>query len=268
MDGDFMSGFLAGQGDSKNDNNGGFFGNEGLWAVIILAIIFGWGRNGSGGNNGNGGMNVLPYVMGGGGFNASSADTRAAISDGFALDNITSGIRGIQQGICDSTFALNNAITGGFNGTNISMLQGFNGVQAQLSNMSAQNQTCCCETQRAIERGFADTGYRMATDTCAIQTALANSTRDIIDSQNSGTRAILDFMTQDKISTLQAENQALKFAASQSNQNAYLTATMDAQTAELIRRINPAPVPAYQVPAPYPYCGNGNGWTNGCGCAA
>lgn len=268
MDGDFMSGFLAGQGDSNNNGGNGFFGNEGLWAVIILAIIFGWGRTGFGANEG-GGMNALPYMMNGG-FNASSADTRTAIADGFALDNITSGIRGIQQGICDSTYALNNAINGGFSNTNVAMLQGFNGVQSQLCNMAAQNQACCCETQRLIERGFADTGYRMATDTCAIQNSIANSTRDIIDSQNSGTRAILDFLTQDKLSTLQAENQMLKFAASQSNQNAYLTATMDAQTAELIRRLGPTPVPSYLVPAPYPYCvGNsGCGCGNGCGCAA
>ena len=33
---DFATGYLAGQ-DGGN-NNGGFFGNEGLWAVIILAI--------------------------------------------------------------------------------------------------------------------------------------------------------------------------------------------------------------------------------------
>lgn len=55
-----------------------------------------------------------------------------------------------------------------------------------------------------------------------------------------------------------------KLAASQASQNSYLTATLDAQTSELIRRINPMPVPAYQVPAPYPFCGTGNGC--GCGC--
>ena len=67
----------------------------------------------------------------------------------------------------------------------------------------------------------------------------------------------------EKIAALQAENQSLKFAANQNQQNAYLTATMDANKAELIRRLEiPAPVPAYNVPAPYPYgyncnCGNG-----------
>ena len=63
MGNELLTGFLAGQGDSNN-RDGGFFGNEGLWAVIILAIIFGWGRNGFGGNNGDSsGMGALPYVM-------------------------------------------------------------------------------------------------------------------------------------------------------------------------------------------------------------
>ena len=67
----------------------------------------------------------------------------------------------------------------------------------------------------------------------------------------------------DKYQAALAENQALKFQASQAAQNAFITANQEAQTAELIRRINPMPVPAYQVPAPYPYCG---AYNNGCGC--
>jgi alpha-D-ribose 1-methylphosphonate 5-phosphate C-P lyase len=63
---------------------------------------------------------------------------------------------------------------------------------------------------------------------------------------------------------LQSENQSLKLAASQSNQNAYFAATLDANTAELIRRLGPTPIPAYTVPAPYPY-GVGCG-CNSCGC--
>ena len=60
---DFATGYLAGQ-DGGN-NNSGFFGNEGLWAVIILAIIFGWGANGYGRNGGDNGMNsYIPYLVG------------------------------------------------------------------------------------------------------------------------------------------------------------------------------------------------------------
>lgn len=140
-------------------------------------------------------------------------------------------------------------------GNPMQMLQQMAGQNPQ----AAQAQDCCCQTQRAID----GVNYNMATNTCAIQNTIQGSTRDILENNNSNTRAILDFLTQSKIDSLQAENQSLKLAASQANQNSYLTATLDAQTSELIRRINPMPVPAYQVPAPYPYCG---AYNNGCGC--
>lgn len=214
--GDLSLGYMMGQ----SEGGGGGFGNfgEGIWAVIILAILF--GRGGFGGFGGGGG-----------------GDCASAVNSGFAFNNLDNGIRGIQQGLCDGFYAVNTG-----------MLTGFNNIQSQMA-------SCCCETQRAIERGFCDTNYNMATNT-----------RDIIEANNAGVRSILEFLTQDKIATLQAENQSLKFQASQANQNNYLAALSDAQTAELIRRIAPSPVPSYAVPAPYPYCGTGYGYNNGCGC--
>lgn len=243
-DNDFATGYALGS-DSGGRNNG-FFGGDGIWAIIIFAMIFGWGNGGFGGFGGGNG-----------------AATRADINAGFALNGLDNGIRGVQQGLCDGFYAVNTSLLQGFNGNNTAMLQGFNGIQAQLCNMSAQNQACCCETQRLVERGFADIGYNMATQACETRQSINNATRDIIESQHAGTRAILDFLTQDKISSLQSENQALRFQASQTAQNSYLAALSEAQTAELVRRIHPTPVPAYAVPAPYPYCGTAQ---NGCGC--
>lgn len=254
---DFGMGYALGQDSGNGGNAGGFFGNEGLWAVIILAIIFGWGRNGFGGESGGG--NVLPYIMSAGGL--GGADTRAAVSEGFALNGLENGVRGIQQGLCD-----------GFYGMNTTMLTGFNGIQSQLCSMSAQNQACCCETQRLVERGFADTNYNLATQSCETRRAIQDVGRDILDNNNANTRAILDFLTQDKISALQAENQTLKFAASQQAQNAYIAANQEAQTAELIRRLGrDCPIPAYVVPNPNCCYGNPVGVSyggNSCGCCA
>ena len=96
--------------------------------------------------------------------------------------------------------------------------------------------------------------------------------------EQSETRQIMDFLVQDKISALQAENQSLKFAASQANQNAVLMAAMDANKAELLRRTgHDCPTAAYlvQPPTPVNFPTNGcgtvqfGGWGgNGCGCAA
>ena len=92
---DFATGYLAGQ-DGGN-NNGGFFGNEGLWAVIILAIIFGWGTNGYGRNGGDNGMNsYIPYLVGTGASGQGGADTRAALSEGFYQQDTSRSLAGIR----------------------------------------------------------------------------------------------------------------------------------------------------------------------------
>jgi hypothetical protein len=159
-------------------------------------------------------------------------------------------ITAIQQGICDSTYALNNTITGGFNA-----------VTGQLAD-------CCCQTQRAID----GVNFNMAKGFCDLGNVVNNGTRDILENQNTNTRAILDFLTQDKIATLTAENQTLKFKASQTEQNAFITANQQAQTAELIRRLGAdCPTPAYVVQPPTPVnfpvnaCGQAYGF-GGCGC--
>lgn len=169
--------------------------------------------------------------------------TRADINEGFALNNLQSGITAIQQGICDSTYALNNSINGGFHS-----------LERQLAD-------CCCGTQRAID----GVNFNMAKGFCDLNNVINTSTRDVLENANNNTRAILDFLTNDKIENLRAENQALKFQASQTAQNAFITANQEAQTAELIRRLGAdCPTPAYVVQPPTPVTFPVNNC--GCGC--
>ncbi len=245
MDENFAMGYAMGQ-DNGNGNNDGLFGGSGGWLGILLLIALLGGGLGWGG--GFGGF--------GGGAGLQGMATRADINEGFALNNITSGITAIQQGICDATYALNNSIMTGFHGVD----RGFCDLGHQLSD-------CCCENRAAI----AQVRYDMATQACDTRNLIQNTTRDLIDNQNANHRALMDYLTQDKISTLTAENQALKFAASQAQQNAFITANQDAQTAELIRRLGrDCPIPAYVVPNPNCCYGNPvgvgyNGYGNG-GC--
>lgn len=248
---DFALGYAMGQ-DSGNSNGGGFgFGNDGwggLLGLIVVAGLFGWGGMGGWGG-GFGGMGGA----GSPGFQGMA--TRADINEAFALDNLNSGITGLANGLCS-----------GFHDQTIGMMQGFNGVQQGFTALGQQLSDCCCENRAAI----AQVRYDMATQANALQTSMANSARDLIDNQNANTRQIMDFLVQDKISALQAENQSLKFAASQAQQNAFITANQEAQTAELIRRLGrDCPIPAYVVPNPNCCYGNpaGIGYGNGgCGC--
>lgn len=252
MDNDFATGYALGSdSNGGNCNNGGFWGGDGWWAIIIFAMIFGWGRGGFGGFGG-GGASTDPGLQG--------LATRADVNEAIAFNGVERGISAIQQGICDSTYALNNAINTGFSNAELSRCNQQSALMQQLNNMAMQAQNCCCETQRAID----GVNYNMATNTCALQNTMNNNTRDIIDNANANSRAILDYLCQDKISTLQAENQSLRLAASQANQNAVLQAAMDANTAEILRRTAPLPVPAYQVANPY--TGVYGSCCNPCGC--
>ena len=87
----------------------------------------------------------------------------------------------------------------------------------------------------------------------------AKRARDIIDNQNANTRSILDFIIQDKLSTLQSENQSLRLAASQAAQNQYL-----------VNELRPCPIPAYITCNPYAasYGYPTNGYGYGCGTCA
>lgn len=208
-----------------NSGFGGFGGDGAWWIIILFLFVFcGWGGNGWG-NNGNSGGVVDGYVL----------------TSDFA--NVERKIDSVNQGLCDGFYQQAQLV----NGTNMAMANGF--AQAELSRsnqqaalmqqlnaMQMQAANCCCENRAAI----AQVRYDMATQACDTRNTVQNATRDIIDANNQNSRAILDFLTQSKLSDLQTENQNLKLAASQAAQNNYL-----------VSQLRPSPIPAYTVQNPY-----------------
>lgn len=225
--------FAAVCGNRGNDGFG--FGGDGAWWIIIL-LLFGWGGRGFGFGNG-------------GGYGAPPA-TQADLAAGFNNSAVLNNLDGIENALC-----------AGFNGINTAILQGNNALSAQLAQ-------CCCDNRAAI----ADVKYTIANEGCETRHALFNNTRDIIDNANANSRAILDFLTNDKIASLQSEVQSLRLSASQANQNAVLMAAMDANKAEILRRTGAeCPTPAYIVQPPTPVsfpvnaCGQAYGGCTGGG---
>ena len=233
-----LSDIAAVSGGARNGD--GFFGDGNGWWIILLFLFCGWGN---GGGWGGGGGNV---------------GTSREISYGFDMNNLENGIRGLEHGICDGFYEMNTALLTGFGNVAMGNMQNTNAITAQLSNMAAQSAACCCDTQRLIERGLCEVNYNILTQSNGINTGIANAARDIIENNNNGVRSILDFLTQDKIATLQAENQALRLTASQQAQNAFLIDQLGTKV----------PVPAYVVANPYTsYGGCGaSAYYNGCGC--
>ena len=221
--------------DGNGNGNNGWGDGSWLWFIIVVFAIFGgWGNGfGFGGNRNDG------YPC------ATQADVRAAVDQQTLISKIDQQTYGLS-----STFtALNDNLNSNFRGIDNAICtlgyqnqQGFNNLGHQISD-------CCCATREAIQ----GVNYNIATQTNAIQNAMCNNTRDIIDNQNNNTRSILDFLVNDKIATLQAENQNLKLKASQAEQNTYL-----------VNALRPCPIPAYNVPNPF--CCYGYQQTNTCGC--
>ena len=220
------------------NNKDGWGDGNGWWVLIILFAIFGGWGNGFGGGYGNVGDRASVPC-------ATQADVRAAVDQQTLISKLD------QQtyGLADSNYALNNTINSNFRTLDNSICtlgfqnqQGFNDVSHQISD-------CCCATREAIQ----GVNYNISTQTNALQNSMCNNTRDIIDNQNANSRAVLDFLVNDKLATLQAENQNLKLKASQAEQNNYL-----------VNALRPCPIPAYNVPNPF--CCYGYQQTNTCGC--
>lgn len=229
---DFATGYAVGR-DSSNGNNGWGFGNgwEGIIGLLVVAGLFGggWGFGGFGGNRSIG-----------------NCATQADLSAGFSTSEIMSDLNDILLGQA----SMQNFINQGFAGLN----QTVNTVGANLSNaictLGYQNQagfngianqisSCCCDVKSLI----LENRYLNERQTC-----------DLITNANNNTRQIIDYLTSEKISSLQAENSGLKAQISN-----------DRQTANIISglRDTTCPIPAYVVPNPnccYNPCGFGYGY--------
>lgn len=239
---------------TRNSSNDGFGDGNGWWILIILFALFGWGGYGNGNCNGCGSQSSNYY-------------TDAALQRGFDNQSVMNKLNGLENGICSlgydqlaqmngintnimqTGYGIQNAIQQDTianmqqaNAAQMLAMQNANAIQSQLAN-------CCCENRQAI----AQVRYDMATDTCAITTAMNQNTRDIIDNQNANYRALHDELVQSqldakdaKIAEQQLIINGLNLSQSQANQNQYL-----------ISQLRPSAIPAFTVPNPYAAYGYG-----------
>lgn len=272
---------------------GGWGGDNGWWIILLfLFALGGWGNGFGGGYGGNGG--AMPYIM--------NSTTNADVQRGFDQQAVMSGIGGLQSGIsglatqlCNSTGDIQQSLCSGFAGVNATVNSGFANAETaatarQMANMNqafnaqtammqgfnnigTQFADCCCENRL----GLADLKYTVATENCADRTQSMQNTRDIIDSQNRGTQAIIDKLCQleldgikGQLAQAQRENVGLQnqlnmaaLRESQTAQNAFISQGFANEVDALYNRLNSCPVPTTPVYGRTPIftCNN-----NGCGC--
>lgn len=245
-DNGFATGYAVGRDTNGNCGYGnGMWGNDAWWIIVLL--LFGWGRNGFGGGYGTGGVGEN-YVL----------------ATDFA--NIERKIDGVNNGLCDSTFELNNNINANFRNVDNAIctlgyqeLQNTNAIQSQLAD-------CCCGIKGEIK----DAAYgneknawnisKQISDCCCDLEKMNMQNRFDAQAYNCNTLSaidkvgdrIIDYLANEKTQALRDENFALRLQASQAKQNQYL-----------VNELRPCPVPAYITCNPYAYT---NPCNTGCGC--
>lgn len=263
--------------------NGGFGNMGGDWGWIILLLLIagnGWG-GGFGGFGGGGGALAADGAM------LYPWMNQAEItSDGFRDQMMNGNVTAIRDAIsnlstqlCSCCCDMRDTVSNGFYSAEIAasnrqmanmnqvfalqtaMSQGFNQIGSQFADCCCENRLANCQTQNIIQNEGNQTRF-----------ADANNTRDIIQSQTSGTQAILDKLCQleldgknDRIADLERQLTMANLNASQVSQTAQIRAGQIDSVSALVNELRSCPIPAQPVYGSQPIftCPNNN---NSCGC--
>ena len=250
--------------------NGGFFGGDGIWAIILLALLFGWGNNGNGwgGFGGNSFDNGFAWLSNG------QKEIMSNTNNGFDTLHLSNQLEGTRDGIyslsnqlCNSTADITSAISNGFYNSEISANnRAMNQMQDTFA-LSRQFADCCCENRL----GIADLKSTVLSENCADRALLADSLKDVLINQTANTQRILDQLCNDKIdeknekiADLQRQLSMADLKASQIAQNAFISQGFANEVDALYNRLSNCPVPSTPVYGRTPIftCPQ----NNGCGC--
>ena len=251
----------------NNNGNGGFFGNgDGIWAILLFAMIFGngnWGGNGGffGGNN-----NDFAWLSNG------QKDIMTNTNNGFDTLHLSNQLEGNRDALNSLSNQLCNCcadITGAINTTAYnSEIAAANRQMANMNtafDLSRQFADCCCENRL----GIANLTSTVLSENCADRAALADGLKDVLINQTANTQRILDQLCNDKIDAknekiadLQRQLEMADLRASQTAQNAFISRGFADEVDALYNRLANCPVPSTPVYGRTPIftC------NNGCGC--
>ena len=176
-------------------NNSGF-GGEGGWFmwVIFLFFLMGWGGNGFGWGNQNGGN--LPNLINN---DAGRELLMSAIQgNGNAIGQLATTLNCDINQVNSALQALATQLQGVGNQVGMSGMQVINAIQSGNAQLASQLAQCCCDNKMAIcqqtntlqstingvgnamERGFSDNAFRMQTLACDLKTSANDNTRAIL----------------------------------------------------------------------------------------
>lgn len=209
----------------------GFFGGDGIWAIVLLALLFngGWG-NGFGGNNQ---VATTDFI--------SSEFTQRDINQ--LSNTTTTGFGNLSTQLCNATSDINSNISNGFynTATNLCNLRS----DILMGNANTQRDILMQTTQLENQLGMTSLQGLARLDSCCCD--IKNAIRE----DGEQTRALI---TQNTIQDLRDRLAQAKDIISDRE-----------QTDTILSRLQPTPIPSYLVSSPYQSLLNPS-LGNGCGC--
>ena len=249
-----------------NQGGMGFGGDWFAWLILAMLLGGGWGMGGFGG--GWGGMMGMgfdfPWLLTGqqnisnntnDGFRDQMLQTTISsvgdkVTSGFG--DVALGIAGINQNLCQTGNSVVSAVTG---------------AQGALSQQMYSNELA------SLNRSFAEQTANTAgfngvqSSLCDIRYGNATNTRDIIDSQNRGTKAVLDKLCQLELDGYKREADQLRAENSVLKNQGFIANEINQQNEVFYNRLKNCPVNAVPVAGNTPlFSCNPSFNTPGCGC--
>ena len=211
-------------------NNGGMWGSDGIWAILLLALLgnrgFGFGGGYGGGSYGT--------SEGAFGWQLGRLATNNDVASGFSTSEIMSDLNDIILGQAQGFAGVQQTLCQGFSGVNTALMSGFHGVdnaictlgyqtQQSMNSLSHQLSDCCCGISRQID---------------GINYNNAKNTSEIIQAINYGNQRLIDIYTNDKIETLNRKLSSAEAQLSNIAQSRYIVDSV-------LDRLSPCPKPAF-----------------------
>lgn len=253
--------------------NNGFLGGEGIWAILLFAMIFGnggWG-NGGFGFGGNAFDNGYAWLSNG------QKEIMQNTNNGFdtlhlsnQLDTVNSGIYSLSNQLCNSTSDVTAAITGGFANAEIAnnsrqianMQQSFNNqlaTQQGFNQIGSDLASCCCENRLGVQ----DLKATVISENCSDREVLREIGQNILVNQTANTQKIIDEIFRDRLDEKDSKIDELNRQLQMADLRASQIAQTQAITSSVYNELKNCPVgtvPVYGNQAIFT-CPN-----NGCGC--
>ena len=242
--------------------NNGFLGGEGIWAILLFAMIFGnggWG-NGGFGFGGNSFDNGYAWLSNG------QKEIMQNTNNGFdtlhlsnQLDTVNNGIYSLSNQLCNCCADMTQTVNNGFFNAEISannrqmanMNQNF-ALSQQLSNASTDNRL-----------GIQDLKSTVISENCADREVLREIGQNILVNQTANTQKIIDEIFRDRLDEKDDKIADLNRQLQMADLRASQIAQTQAITSNIYNELKNCPVGTVPVYGNQPIftCPN-----NGCGC--